>query len=348
MEKICVAVDAMGGDEGLSPVIQAVRAVMAETPNLGIILVGNEREIKKHLAGGEDPADRLRIIHADVSIGMEDNPLGNLRDWRRRSSMAIALQQVKENHAQACVSAGNTGALTALSYMILKTLPGIDRPALCTLFPNSKSGSCYMLDLGANSKATPRHLLQFAMMGTILSRSLRQVPHPRVGLLNIGTEEHKGNDLTIEADRLLRASELNYSGFVEGHDLYVGDCDVVVCDGFVGNVALKASEGTARLIRSMAKRAFTKSLYGRFVSVLCLPILRGLLKDYDPRNYNGASLLGLAGVVVKSHGRTDHIAFANALKVAVDEARRDIPKTIERSLPLLSKQAAKSARSEAA
>jgi glycerol-3-phosphate acyltransferase PlsX len=251
---------------------------------------------------------------------------------KKDSSMRIAINLVKDGKAQACVSAGNTGALMATARYVLKTLPGIDRPAITTPLPNMKGGITYLLDLGANVDARPEHLLQFAIMGTVLISALDNIPNPRVGLLNIGQEEIKGNEKVKEAARLLSASPINYYGFVEGDDIYKGTVDVVVCDGFVGNVALKTTEGVAQMISHYVKQSFNRNLLTRLAALISMPILKDLRKKIDPRRYNGASLLGLRGIVVKSHGGADVLAFTHAVEQAIAEVQKNVPVQISSQL----------------
>lgn len=248
--------------------------------------------------------------------------------------MRVAINLVKDGAADACVSAGNTGALMATARYVLKTLPGIDRPAIITAIP-SITGHTHMLDLGANVDCKAEHLFQFAVMGSVLATAVDNIDRPRVGLLNIGQEEMKGNDQVREAARLLAASNLNYIGFVEGDDVYKGTADVVVCDGFVGNVALKTSEGLAKMFSHYMKEAFSRSVFARFAAVLALPVLSAFRKKIDPRRYNGASLLGLPGIVIKSHGGADAFAFANAIKIALVEVNKAVPQRISKQLESL-------------
>jgi glycerol-3-phosphate acyltransferase PlsX len=245
--------------------------------------------------------------------------------------MRVAIDLVKEGSAHACVSAGNTGALMATARFVLKTLPGIDRPAICFALPTIK-GHTHMLDLGANLDADAETLFQFAVMGAALTSAVENMNRPMVGLLNIGAEEIKGHEQIKEAGRLLAASELNYVGFIEGDDIYAGTVDVVVCDGFVGNVALKTSEGVARMIRYYMEQEFKRSLFTKMVAALAMPVLKAFKARIDPRQYNGASLLGLQGIVIKSHGGADVVAYSNAIKEAVMEVRKNVPQRIAKQL----------------
>jgi len=251
--------------------------------------------------------------------------------------MRVAINLVKEGQAQAAVSAGNTGALMATARFVLKTLPGIDRPAIVTTLPTI-NGHVHVLDLGANVDCTPEQLLQFALMGSILVGALEGKSTPRVGLLNIGEEDIKGNEIVKRAHELLRKAGLNYVGYVEGDEIYTGDLDVIVCDGFVGNVALKTSEGLARMITHFMRQEFTRNLLTRAAALVALPVLKAFRKRVDPRRYNGATLAGLNGTVIKSHGGADRLAFANAIRVALAEARNNVPERIGRELANISAQ----------
>ncbi|RME33819.1 MAG: phosphate acyltransferase PlsX, partial [Gammaproteobacteria bacterium] len=268
--------------------------------------------------------------HASQVLEMGESPSHALRN-KKDSSMRVAIDLVKEGEVQACVSAGNTGALMATARFVLRMLPGVDRPAICTTLPGLK-GDTFLLDLGANVDSSSEQMFQFAVMGSILARAVENIPNPRVGLLNVGEEEIKGNDRVKQTATLLAESGLNYIGFVEGNDIYTGDADVIVCDGFVGNVALKSSEGVAQMITEFVREEFTRNLYTRFTAMLARPVLKAVRKRIDPRRYNGASLLGLRGTVVKSHGSADSLSFATAIRVAMLEAEKDVPETISREL----------------
>lgn len=252
--------------------------------------------------------------------------------------MRVAINLVKEGKAAACVSAGNTGALMATARFVLKTLPGIERPAIVTALPTMQ-GHTYVLDLGANVDSTAEHLVQFALMGSVLAELVDGKPNPTVGLLNVGEEEIKGNERVKEAARLLAKTDLNYAGYVEGDGLYHGEVDVLVCDGFVGNVALKASEGVAHMIRHYLRQAFNRNWLTKLAGLIAYPVLKSFSKQLDPRAFNGANLIGLQGIVIKSHGGADAFAFANAINIAILEARKDVPKNITKHLePLLEEQ----------
>ena len=317
----------MGGDHGPEVVVPAALEVIAECGDIDLVLVGSEPAIEAALrrasfvAGG-----RISIRHASQSVEMDDLPAQVLRS-KRDSSMRVAIDLVKEGGADACVSAGNTGALMATARLVLKTLPGIDRPAIISALP-AMNGHTHVLDLGANVESTPRHLFEFAVMGSVLASAVDDVPRPSVGLLNIGQENIKGNERVKEAARLLAASDVHYIGFVEGDDIYRGTADVVVCDGFVGNVALKSSEGVARMISELIRMEFGRTAAGRLVGLLARPVLRGLAERLDPRSYNGASFVGLRGIVIKSHGSADVVAFKRAIVEAVAEIRKNVPERI--------------------
>jgi glycerol-3-phosphate acyltransferase PlsX len=328
---LTLALDGMGGDHGPTVVVPAALQALTEHKDLTLILVGDqqvlEREIRNH---GAAVGGRIQIRHASQTVAMDELPSVALRT-KKDSSMRVAIDLVKDGTAHACVSAGNTGALMATARFVLKTLPGIDRPAICSALPTIK-GHTHVLDLGANVDSETDVLFQFAVMGAALTSAVENIPRPTVGLLNIGAEEMKGNDQVKEAGRLLAASELNYVGFIEGDDIYAGAVDVVVCDGFVGNVALKTSEGVARMIRHYMEQSFRRTLWTKLVAVLALPVLKSFKAKIDPRQYNGASLLGLQGIVIKSHGGADVVAYTNAIKEAVVEVRKNVPQRIAKNL----------------
>ena len=329
---VTLAVDAMGGDHGLPVTVPAVARVLASHPDLHVILVGDPAAmtpvIKKE---GLEGHPRVTVTPASEVVTMDDPVAVALRN-KKDSSMRVAVNQVKDGHAQAAVSAGNTGALMAVSRFVLKTLPGVDRPAICTAIPTA-SGHCHMLDLGANVDSEPRHLLQFALMGQAVVRAVDGQKRPKVALLNIGEEDIKGNEQIKEAAALMQQTQdLNYVGFVEGDGIFLGDVDVVVCDGFVGNVSLKTMEGVAKMIGGMIREETRRSPLRLLSGLFALPLLGGLKKRMNPDRYNGASLVGLNGVVVKSHGGTSVEGFACALEVAVLEARRNVPALIRDAL----------------
>ncbi len=329
---ISVAIDAMGGDHGPSVTVPAAVKLLHREPDLSLILVGLEEILNEELAKQENDFDKERIsIHnATEVVGMDESPSIVLRK-KKDSSMRVAINLVKESQAQACVSAGNTGALMATARFVLKTLPGIDRPAIVSTLPRT-NGHVHMLDLGANVDSSAEMLLQFGVMGAILVKSLEQILSPTVGLLNIGVEDIKGNDTIKQAATLFRNSNLNYHGFIEGDEIYTGDVDVVVCDGFVGNIAIKTSEGLAQMISGITKEEFNRNLLARLTGALSLPVLNSLRRRVDHRRYNGATLIGLRGTVIKSHGNADALAFGYAIMEAVAEVRNNIPKRINDEL----------------
>lgn len=326
-DAITIAIDAMGGDHGVSVIVPAAMAALNRHNRLHITLVGDESAIASALEPYGGGSERLAIRHASQVVAMDEPPAQALRT-KKDSSMRVAINLVRDATVDACVSAGNTGALMATARYVLKTLPGLDRPAICTALPASQ-GHTHMLDLGANVDCTAEHLAQFAVMGSILATAIDELDEPRIGLLNVGAEQIKGNDQVKEADRLLRASGLNYIGYVEGNDIYGDHVDVIVCDGFVGNVSLKTSEGVAGLISSFLRSEFGRNPWNRFVGLLALPILRRIKMRMDPRRYNGASLLGLQSTVIKSHGSADKVSFGNAIDIAVRAVEKEVPQRID-------------------
>ncbi|PKY10011.1 phosphate acyltransferase [Acidithiobacillus marinus] len=315
-----IAVDAMSGDSGPSTVIPAIKDLVAHHPEVTFHLVGDSSTLQAELQRLHlQDHERIQLHHASQVVGMDEAPSQALRG-KRDSSMHVAIALLRDGHADAVVSAGNTGALMAMGKVFLRTIPGIDRPAIAAFLPTT-TGRFLALDLGANVDCHPEHLLQFAVMGSILAERVMGVPKPRVGLLNIGSEEIKGNEQVKEASLLLRAARLNFIGNVEGSDIYRGVADVVVCDGFVGNVALKTSEGLATMISHEMRASYTQGLYGKLAYLVNRPILQRLRKRLDSRQYNGATLLGLNGIVIKSHGNADRYAFARAVEVAIAEAK---------------------------
>ncbi len=327
----------MGGDLGLEATVPGALRALDARPDLDLLLVGDERQLRERIeqAGGLPQLEggRLRLRHASEVVAMDELPSRALR-MKKDSSMRVAIDLVKQGEAQACVSAGNTGALMATARYVLKTLPGIDRPAILTAIPSIK-GHTRVLDLGANVDSSAEHLFQFAVMGSVLASAVDGLEAPRIALLNIGEEEIKGNDQVKEANRLLSASSLNYIGYVEGDDIFSGEVDVVVCDGFVGNVSLKTMEGVAKMIAHFMKEEFTRNPLTRLAGLVALPVLRAFRRRVDPRRYNGASLLGLRGIVIKSHGGADGLALANAIDVAVDEVHLAVPQRIDHQLEAL-------------
>ena len=326
---VTIALDAMGGDNGPAVVVPAAQDMCERHPDLKLILVGRKEDIEPLLPSNPF-GDRLTVVDAREVVAMDEPPADALRK-KKNSSLRVSINLVKSGDADACVSAGNTGALMATARFVLKTLPGIDRPAIMTVVPTTK-GHLNMLDLGANSDCTSEHLFQFAVMGSVVASEVEDIAEPRIGLLNIGEEEIKGNDTIRQAAAMLAASNLNYVGFIEGDKISDHNADVVVCDGFSGNIALKVMEGTANLIRHFLREEFGKGLYGRFAAMIALPVLRSLAKSLDPRQYNGASLVGLNGIVIKSHGGADVVAFEKAIQTALIEVEKSVPEKINQLL----------------
>ncbi len=312
----------MGGDFGADVVVPAALEYLKRDRESRLILVGRQ-EVLLDKIGSHPFGERLVVKHASETVEMDDLPSKALRG-KKDSSMRVAIDLVKSGEADACVSAGNTGALMATSRFVLKMLPNIDRPAIITALP-SIEGQTYVLDLGANVDCTADHLFQFAVMGSEQVSAVAEISNPRIGLLNIGQEEIKGNEQVKRADELLANSSLNYVGFVEGDDIYKGGTDVIVADGFVGNISLKSSEGVAKMISHFMKQEFKKNPLTMLAGLVALPVLRSLRKRIDPRRYNGASLLGLRGIVIKSHGSADKLAFMNAISIAKKEVLTDVP-----------------------
>ena len=322
----------MSGDRGLSVSVPAALAAARELGDVRFTLIGRQAELEREL--GSTLPSNVSCLHAADVVEMHDHPREALRR-KKDSSMRRAIDLVKSNDAHACVSAGNTGALMATAHFVLKMLPGVERPAIVSLIP-SRGGHTYMLDLGANASCTPVQLSQFAVMGSVLAADLEGAhARPRVGLLNIGAEEIKGNDIVQAAHNLLAAIDINYVGFVEGDDIFSDKVDVVVTDGFTGNVALKAMEGAARLIGDALREEFSRTSLRKLGYLAARPALNALRKRIDPRRYNGASMIGLNGIVIKSHGATDPFGFQRAIEVAVLEARNDVPARIAQRLDAL-------------
>ena len=320
-----IAVDAMSGDHGAAVAVPAALDVLAGEPALELILVGRADAIGALLPAGRMP-ERCRLVEASEVVGMDERPQDAVRR-KKDSSMRVAINLVESGDAVACVSAGNTGALLATARFVLGMIEGVDRPAIVSSIP-AVHGHTMMLDLGANPDCTADHLVQFAAMGAVLSSDLHGLANPRVGLLNIGEEDIKGTEELREAHRRLGLAPINYRGFVEGDDIFSGDVDVVVTDGFAGNVALKTSEGLARFISGVMREEFTRGPVRKLAAVAATPALRALKRRLDPRSYNGASMVGLDGIVIKSHGGADRVAFANAVRVAMTEARNGVPARI--------------------
>ena len=318
-----LAVDAMGGDVGVRATVPGALDFLDRHPDSRLILVGIPdllaAELNRHQ---QTPNDRLELVAASEVVGMDESPQSALKN-KKNSSMRVAINLVKEGRAQACISSGNTGALMATARFVLKTIPGIDRPAIAKLMPTQTNPSC-VLDLGANVDATPAQLLQFGLMGATLMQGLTGKANPSVGLLNVGSEDIKGNANVKEASELFKRSGLNFYGNVEGTDIYYGTTDVVVCDGFTGNIALKTSEGLANMVAAFLKEEFTRTWWTRLCALFALPVLARFRRRVDSRRYNGASLLGLRGIVVKSHGGSDSLGFRCALEQAREEVRANV------------------------
>jgi glycerol-3-phosphate acyltransferase PlsX len=337
--EVTVAIDCMGGDHGTHVTVPAVIQQLSRDTGSAFILVGRKPDIEAELARlNATTSARLRIQHASQVVEMDDAPAVALRS-KKDSSIRVAVDLVKAGEAQACVSAGNTGALMAISRFVLKTLPGIDRPAIATTLPTLKGHTC-VLDLGANVDCTAEHLLQFAIMGSELVASVDGRAQPSVGLLNIGEEDIKGNEVVKLAADLLRASDLNFYGNVEGDDIYKGTTDVVVCDGFVGNVALKTSEGLAQMLGTYLREEFKRNFLAKLAGLVAYPVLQHFKRRVDHRRYNGATLIGLRGIVIKSHGSADRFAFCFAIQRALDEARSGVLSHIEQRMSHIHKTAA--------
>jgi glycerol-3-phosphate acyltransferase PlsX len=329
-----IAVDAMGGDHGPAATVPGALAALRHYPDAQFILVGRRDALTAALSrhGGAE-SERLAIHHAEEVVGMDEPPAQALRG-KKDSSMRVGINLVKQGAAQAVVSAGNTGALMATARFVLRTLPGIDRPAIIAPLPAVR-GHVHVLDLGANVDSTPEQLMQFGIMGSLLVGAVEHKDRPIVALLNVGTEDIKGNEVVKKADELFRTSGLNYRGYVEGDEIYTGKVDVIVCDGFVGNVALKTSEGLARMISQFMKEEFKRHPLSMLAGLIAMPVLRSFRLRVDPRRYNGASLVGLNGIVIKSHGGTDAVGFEHAIHVAIEEVRNQVPQLIGAKLASL-------------
>jgi len=321
--QITIAIDCMGGDHGPHVTVPAALNFLKSNSDVDVVLVGLRDAIEAELkARGARSGPRLRVHHASEVVLMDESPALALRN-KKDSSVRVAVELVKNGEAHACVSAGNTGALMAVSRFVLKMLPGIDRPAIIAALPSMR-GSTYVLDLGANVDCGPEHLLQFAIMGATLVAAVEHKDRPTVGLLNIGEEDIKGNEVVKRAAELLRDSEVNFIGNIEGDGIYRGEADVVVCDGFVGNVMLKASEGMVQMVRSFIRQEFMRSVIARLAGVIVMPAIYAFRKRLDPRRFNGATLLGLKGIVVKSHGSADAFGFERAIERAMEEVRNEV------------------------
>ncbi len=330
---IKVSIDASGGDFGFPVTVKAGINALGVYKDLHLHFVGDEKGIQEELNKHsiyKTLLDRISITHASEVINMDDSPSIALRH-KKDSSMRVAINLIQDGTVDACVSAGNTGALMTIARFILKTIEGVDRPAIMGSFP-TVNGHIHVLDLGANVDSKPETLLQFAIMGSITVQNTENIPNPSIGLLNVGVEEMKGHDRIQDTAELLKASSLNYSGFVEGDDIYKGVVDVIVCDGFEGNIALKASEGVANLFSHFLKESFNRNFLTKMVALLAKPIMNNFKSHVDPGQYNGASLLGLKGVVVKSHGNADVNSYFQAIKEAYLEAHAKITDKISEQL----------------
>ena len=326
-----ISLDCMGGDFGPQVIVPAALSALNKHDDINLILVGDRDKINAELAKATNAQlERIEIHHTSQVVEMNEPPAQALRS-KKDSSMRVAINLVSDNRSQACVSAGNTGALMATARYVLHTLAGIDRPAICTTLP-ALNGHTHMLDLGANVDCKAENLFQFAVMGSVLASAIDDNDVPKVGLLNVGSEAIKGNDQVKEANKLLEHSNLNYIGYVEGDDIYCGDVDVIVCDGFVGNVSLKTSEGVAHFISDLVKKAFTKNILTKLIALLAMRILKEFKDSIDPRRYNGASLLGLRGNVIKSHGGADAFSFEHAILIARIAAKKNVPELIDKHL----------------
>jgi len=320
---ITIALDVMSGDNGPAPAILGSIKALQSIDDLRVDLVGDQDIINQALQSIDmSLRERITIIHTKEFIKMDEDILTAIRN-KKQSSMRLSINRVKNNEAHACVSAGNTGALMSLSKIILKTIDGIDRPAICTSLPTKKK-FMQVLDLGANIECNAQNLYQFAVMGSSVVKSLEISDNPRVGLLNIGAEEFKGRDEIKVAADLLNKSNINYVGFVEGNGMFSGDYDVIVTDGFTGNIALKSIEGVAGMIKHFIKSEYNKNLYNKLSAIVSLPVMKGVKKKMDPRVYNGASFLGLNGIVVKSHGSADDFSYSNAIQTAYYESKNNL------------------------
>lgn len=327
-----LAIDAMGGDHGPVVTVPAAVAFLAHHPESTVVLIGDKNKIVEQLPASLQETPRIHIEHASQPIAMEDGLSAAIR--KSDSSIHKGLQLLADKQVDGLVSAGNTAALVVLSRRMLGTLPGIDRPAICTFLP-SREGRVYLLDMGANTRCTAQQLHQFGVMATCAVQMHEGIAKPKVGLLNIGTEELKGTEEIRQAAELFEQdARVNYCGFVEGNNLFEGDVDIVVCDGFSGNVALKSIEGLSLMVASIIKQAFGSGLWPRFVGLLAVPVVRKVLGRINPEHYNGASLLGVKGVVVKSHGVASTKAFVNALEVAALESQRNLPDKLSAELAL--------------
>ena len=328
-----IAIDAMGGDYGIKVTVPASIQILQRFPEINIILVGNAVGIKKSLAKlKKSNHPRLSVLNATESVEMDESPQSALKN-KKNSSMRLAINLVRSNEASACVSAGNTGALMATARFVLKMLPGIERPAIASNLPNRNSVTC-MLDLGANTDSTPEQLLQFAVMGAMLTSTLTNKKNPSIGLLNIGSEDNKGNEVVKKTFELLKESHLNFYGNVEGDDIFKGTTDVVVCDGFVGNVALKTTEGVIKMFGNFLTAEYKKNWFTKIIALISLSLLKAFKRRLDPRRYNGASFLGLNGIVIKTHGGADILSFKTAIITAIEESENKVIEKIKKQIKI--------------
>jgi glycerol-3-phosphate acyltransferase PlsX len=328
-----IAIDAMGGDYGIKVTVPASIQILQRFPEINIILVGNAVGIKRSLAKlKKSNHPRLSVLNATESVEMDESPQSALKN-KKNSSMRLAINLVKSNEASACVSAGNTGALMATARFVLKMLPGIERPAIASNLPNRNGVTC-ILDLGANTDSTPEQLLQFAVMGAMLTSTLTNKKNPSIGLLNIGSEDNKGNEVVKKTFELLKESHLNFYGNVEGDDIFKGTTDVVVCDGFVGNVALKTTEGVIKMFGNFLTAEYKKNWFTKIIALISLSLLKAFKRRLDPRRYNGASFLGLNGIVIKSHGGADILAFKTAIITAIEESENKVIEKIKKQIKI--------------
>ena len=348
---LCVAIDCMGGDHGPSVTVPAALSFLATDADASVLLVGRESEIQATLAERSNKSaaaqfeSRIDTLFTDEVVEMDDPPAIALRS-KRKSSMHLALKAVRDGQADACVSGGNTGALMAISRFVLKMLPGIERPAIASQLPNRKGSTTTMLDLGANVDCEPEHLLQFGLMGAALVTALDGGDNPTVGLLNIGEEVIKGNDTVKQASTLLTQSGLNFYGNVEGNDIYTGTVDVIVTDGFVGNVALKTSEGLAQMLGDFIREEFSRNVVSKMLAAVAYPVLKRFKARVDHRRYNGGALVGLRGVVFKSHGSADALAYEAAIRRAGFAARNKLVESISDALTQVQQRGANNAAKE--
>jgi len=339
---IRISIDCMGGDRGPAVTVAAAVSFVKRTEDAQVILVGQEQIIQSELKKNRfEQHPRVSIVHASEIVTMEDTLEIALRR-KKDSSMRVAVSQIKDDGADVCISAGNTGALMAISRYVLKTLPNVDRPAICSILPNQKNKPTYMLDLGANVDCEPQHLQQFAIMASALFESVEGQSRPKVGLLNVGEEDIKGNDLVKKTAVLLRDEHargvINFYGNVEGNDIFAGTTDIVVCDGFVGNVTLKAAEGLGRFVKTVMTNEFKRNIFTMLGGLVARSALKAMAQKMNPSNYNGGSLLGLRGLVIKSHGGADAYSFEWAIQRGYDAAKHDVVGHIEKAMEELASQ----------